>query len=226
MRHLNAWRDGEDRDPESGFSHIAHIATSCNILMDAAHCGTLQDDRNKRPDCALPDTLSPVVGHESDRKFDYQPLGAGEDEDEEIALLYTQNPESGVAIDGTYRPFPEVPDGYSRWEYRGLGWDPGRRVKYAFWDRGGRGWVDQGVCYPLGWPDSHYLEAIPLFGNPGDRVMVEPLRSPVFVGTLENFVAVRGTLVYTFRTDDQQIVTLTDDQLMCCTVQHNNTQTP
>ena len=49
MRHLNAWRDGEDLDPESGISHIAHIATSCNILMDAAACGTLQDDRNKRP---------------------------------------------------------------------------------------------------------------------------------------------------------------------------------
>lgn len=48
MRHLNAWRDGEDRDPESGISHIAHIATSCNILMDAEACGTLQDDRNKR----------------------------------------------------------------------------------------------------------------------------------------------------------------------------------
>lgn len=49
MRHLNAWRDGEDLDPESGISHIAHIATSCNILMDAEACGTLQDDRNKRP---------------------------------------------------------------------------------------------------------------------------------------------------------------------------------
>ena len=48
MRHLNAWRDGEDLDPESGISHIAHIATSCNILMDAEACGTLQDDRNKR----------------------------------------------------------------------------------------------------------------------------------------------------------------------------------
>jgi hypothetical protein len=49
MRHLNAWRDGEDLDPESGISHIAHIATSCNILLDAGHCGTLQDDRNKKP---------------------------------------------------------------------------------------------------------------------------------------------------------------------------------
>ena len=49
MRHLNAWRDGEDLDPESCISHIAHIISSCNILLDAAHCGTLQDDRNKKP---------------------------------------------------------------------------------------------------------------------------------------------------------------------------------
>lgn len=49
LRHLNAWRDGEDLDPESGFSHLAHIACSCNILMDAAKVGKLQDDRNKLP---------------------------------------------------------------------------------------------------------------------------------------------------------------------------------
>jgi hypothetical protein len=49
MRHLNAWRDGEDLDPESGFSHLAHIACSCNILMDAAKVGKLQDDRSKLP---------------------------------------------------------------------------------------------------------------------------------------------------------------------------------
>ena len=47
MRHLNAWRDGEDLDPESGISHLAHIACSCNIMMDANYCEKLQDDRNK-----------------------------------------------------------------------------------------------------------------------------------------------------------------------------------
>lgn len=46
LRHLNAWRDGEDLDPESGISHLAHIACSCNILMDAEYCSKLQDDRN------------------------------------------------------------------------------------------------------------------------------------------------------------------------------------
>jgi len=59
MRHLNAWRDGEDLDPESGRSHIAHIAASCNILLDAEHCGTLQDDRNKKP--VAPVAESPVT---------------------------------------------------------------------------------------------------------------------------------------------------------------------
>lgn len=47
MRHLDQWRDGEDIDKESGKSHIAHIAASCNILMDAQHCGKLVDDRSK-----------------------------------------------------------------------------------------------------------------------------------------------------------------------------------
>jgi len=49
LRHLNAWRDGENLDPESGISHLAHIACSCNILLDADYCGTMQDDRNTTP---------------------------------------------------------------------------------------------------------------------------------------------------------------------------------
>lgn len=50
LRHLNAWRDGEDLDPESTRSHIAHIAAGCCILLDAEACGTLIDDRVKRPE--------------------------------------------------------------------------------------------------------------------------------------------------------------------------------
>jgi hypothetical protein len=49
LRHLNAWRDGETLDPESGISHLAHVACSCNILLDAGFCNTLQDDRNVTP---------------------------------------------------------------------------------------------------------------------------------------------------------------------------------
>lgn len=49
MRHLNAWRDGEDVDRESQISHLGHIIANANILLDAQHCGTLTDDRAKLP---------------------------------------------------------------------------------------------------------------------------------------------------------------------------------
>lgn len=45
LRHLVAWRDGEDVDPESGISHLGHIRANCAILLDAAHVGKLVDDR-------------------------------------------------------------------------------------------------------------------------------------------------------------------------------------
>lgn len=47
LRHLNAWRSGEDLDPESGRSHLAHIIAGCNIVMDAEKHGNLIDDRRK-----------------------------------------------------------------------------------------------------------------------------------------------------------------------------------
>lgn len=62
LRHLNAWRDGESLDPESGITHLAHIACSANILMDAEVCGKLQDDRNKRPTNDETEGGSPKVG--------------------------------------------------------------------------------------------------------------------------------------------------------------------
>ncbi len=44
-RHLDAVLDGQDLDPDSGLPHVAHVAASCNIIMDAAAFGTLVDDR-------------------------------------------------------------------------------------------------------------------------------------------------------------------------------------
>tara|TARA_A100001037_G_scaffold287811_1_gene297746 strand:- start:407 stop:724 length:318 start_codon:yes stop_codon:yes gene_type:complete len=44
-RHLDAWQDGEDIDPESGQAHLAHIAASVAILLDAQEHGTFEDDR-------------------------------------------------------------------------------------------------------------------------------------------------------------------------------------
>ncbi len=45
LRHTNAIRRGEDIDPESGLPHLAHIAATACILMDANECKSLIDNR-------------------------------------------------------------------------------------------------------------------------------------------------------------------------------------
>lgn len=49
IRHLLQWFSGEDRDPESGASHLAHVRACMAILLDAQASGKLIDDR---PRCA------------------------------------------------------------------------------------------------------------------------------------------------------------------------------
>lgn len=45
MRHLASVLDGEDIDPESGQSHIAHARACTGIYLDAVATGNLIDDR-------------------------------------------------------------------------------------------------------------------------------------------------------------------------------------
>lgn len=47
MRHIAAYIDGEDNDPESGLPHLAHARASLGILLDAICCGSAKDDRPK-----------------------------------------------------------------------------------------------------------------------------------------------------------------------------------
>ena len=44
-RHLNAWFEGEDYDPDSGLPHFAHALACLAILVDAQAAGMLNDDR-------------------------------------------------------------------------------------------------------------------------------------------------------------------------------------
>ena len=46
-RHLDAWFDGEDIDPESGRSHLAHAMACAAICIDAMSVGKFNDDRYK-----------------------------------------------------------------------------------------------------------------------------------------------------------------------------------
>jgi len=48
LRHLMQYLDGEDCDPESGQPHTAHAAACMGILLDAAGCNSLIDDRSRK----------------------------------------------------------------------------------------------------------------------------------------------------------------------------------
>lgn len=44
-RHLNAWFEGEEADPDSGLPHLAHALACLAIIVDAQAAGKLNDDR-------------------------------------------------------------------------------------------------------------------------------------------------------------------------------------
>ena len=96
LRHLNAWRDGEDLDPESGISHLAHVACSANILMDAEYCDKLQDDRNTTRQC-----------NEVEEDDDWDWLFDEEEKDPRAELAEMRRRE----ID------KEIVDGWAEWGY-------------------------------------------------------------------------------------------------------------
>lgn len=45
-RHINAYREGEDLDPDSNLPHLAHILACAAILVEGQAQGNLTDDRN------------------------------------------------------------------------------------------------------------------------------------------------------------------------------------
>ena len=47
MRHLTAFNDGEDKDPESGLSHLAHAACCIMFLLEFEKTHKHLDDRFK-----------------------------------------------------------------------------------------------------------------------------------------------------------------------------------
>jgi hypothetical protein len=46
LRHFMLWADGEDNDPESKCSHLAHIMACCALMIDADVGTMLEDDRS------------------------------------------------------------------------------------------------------------------------------------------------------------------------------------
>lgn len=50
LRHVFAWWRGEDRDPETGLSHLAHAVCCLLFLMEYQDNGWGADDRLREPD--------------------------------------------------------------------------------------------------------------------------------------------------------------------------------
>lgn len=46
LRHLFSWAKGEDNDPETGLSHIAHASCCCLFLLGLILDGKAIDDRD------------------------------------------------------------------------------------------------------------------------------------------------------------------------------------
>lgn len=66
-RHLEKWKNGEDEDPYTRVPHLASIMACAAILIDAATCGKLTDDRPPRaPASSYIDTLAEHVRYLQD----------------------------------------------------------------------------------------------------------------------------------------------------------------
>lgn len=45
LRHIMAWNDGEDLDPESGVSHLGHALAALGMLLDNINTKTSKEGR-------------------------------------------------------------------------------------------------------------------------------------------------------------------------------------
>jgi hypothetical protein len=47
LRHLTSWNEGENTDPETGYSHLAHARCCLGFLLEYEQKGLGTDDRYK-----------------------------------------------------------------------------------------------------------------------------------------------------------------------------------
>lgn len=72
LRHLMAWWEGEDLDPDSGMSHVTKAICSLVVLRDAMLQGMVTDDRPPRSGAFYP-ALNALAGEIIDKHKDKNP---------------------------------------------------------------------------------------------------------------------------------------------------------
>ena len=86
-RHMSAWFEGEDIDPDSGLPHLAHALASLAIIVDAIAADRFRDDRLIRGgyrsliDGAAPDVARLKARHAALEPHHYTIADNGEDFD-------------------------------------------------------------------------------------------------------------------------------------------------
>ena len=82
IRHLGAWWEGEDIDPDSGLSHITKAIAGLVVLRDAMMSGMVSDDRPPivHSDWVqdMNDKASEIIGRYPDPKEPFTRFSAGE----------------------------------------------------------------------------------------------------------------------------------------------------
>lgn len=79
LRHVMQWWEGEELDPESGMSHLAHAAACCIILLDAAAQHKLTDNRppkGNNPSLAVADQVKAILANYPNPVEPFTELGA------------------------------------------------------------------------------------------------------------------------------------------------------
>ena len=69
-RHMSAWWEGQDEDPDSELSHITKAIASLVVLRDAMIFGTYEDDR---PPASQPDWIDAINDHAAMLREKYPP---------------------------------------------------------------------------------------------------------------------------------------------------------
>ena len=76
-RHMSAWFEGEDIDPDSGLPHLSHAIASMAIIIDAIAGDRFRDDRmiqggyRKLMDASVPDVARLKENHKGDDPHHY-----------------------------------------------------------------------------------------------------------------------------------------------------------
>lgn len=100
QRHIDAWVEGQDIDPDSGQPHLAAVIANCIVVMDAEKEGMLIDDRDRKETKEVESDTINISWHIDDVKQQARDDGKTiYDEDaREILNLMDKNHDANIGI--------------------------------------------------------------------------------------------------------------------------------